>query len=54
MLIFTTYETLFENVTTILPTTYQSKTKIPGEKRKCLVYLQELTSHINNIEAIQV
>ena len=37
--IFTIYETLFKNVITILPTTYQNKTKMPGKKRKCLVFL---------------
>ena len=29
---FTTYETLFENVTTILPITYQNKTEMSGKK----------------------
>ena len=33
------YETLFENVITILPITYQKQTKMPGENKKCLVYL---------------
>ena len=33
------YETLFEKVKTILPTTYQIKTKMPEKNRKCLVYL---------------
>ena len=33
------FETLFKNVITILPTTYQNNTKIPGKDRKCLVYL---------------
>ena len=31
---FTIYETLFKNIITILPTTYQNKTKIPGKNRK--------------------
>ena len=29
---FTTYETLFENVTTILPIIYQNKTEMSGKK----------------------
>ena len=29
--IFTIYETLFENVITILPVTYQNRTKMPGK-----------------------
>ena len=36
--ILTIHET-FENVITILLITYQSKTKISGKIRKCLVYL---------------
>ena len=36
--ILTIHET-FENVITILPITYQNKTKISGKIRKCLVYL---------------
>ena len=37
---FTIYETLFENVITISPITYQNKTKMPGKKtRKYLDYL---------------
>ena len=36
--ILTIHET-FENVITILPITYQSKTKISRKIRKCLVYL---------------
>ena len=35
--IFAMYETLFENVITILPITYQNKTKMPGKNRNCLV-----------------
>ena len=34
--IFTKYETLFE---TVLPITYQFKTKMPRKNRKCVVYL---------------
>ena len=37
--IFTKYETLFKNIITILPITYQNKIKMPGKSRKCLVYL---------------
>ena len=37
--VFTIYETLFENVITILQIPYQIKTKIPGKIRKCLAYL---------------
>ena len=31
--IFNIYETLFENIITILPKTYQNKTKMPGKNR---------------------
>ena len=37
--IFTIYENLFENVITVLPITYQNKTKMPGTNRTCLNYL---------------
>ena len=37
--IFTIYETLFENATTILPIKYQNKTKLLVKNRKYLVYL---------------
>ena len=38
MLIFL-HETLFENVITVLPITYQNKTKMPGKNRECQAYL---------------
>ena len=31
---------------------YQNKTKLQGEKRKCLVYLLQVASYINYIQAI--
>ena len=34
--IFVIYEILLENVITILPITYQNKSKMPGKNRKCL------------------
>ena len=34
---FAIFETLFQNVTAILPITYQNKTKVPGESKICLV-----------------
>ena len=37
--VITIYETLFENVITILPATYQNKIKMPRKNRMCLVYL---------------
>ena len=49
--IFTIYET-FDSIITIFRITYQSKTKMPGQKGKCLVYLQEVASYINYIQAI--
>ena len=50
--IFTKYETVFENVKTILPVTYQNKTKMPQKIRNCLVYLLEVANYINYIQAI--
>ena len=35
--IFVIYEILLENVITILPITYQNKSKLPRKNRKCLV-----------------
>ena len=49
---FTIHETLFKNVITILPISYQNKTKMPGQNRKCLVYLKEVASYINYIQNI--
>ena len=37
LIFFTIFETLFQNVTAILPITYQNKTKAPGENKICLV-----------------
>ena len=50
--IFTLHEILFENFITILLITYHNNTKIPGENRKSLVYLWEVSSYINYIQAI--
>ena len=50
--IFTIYETLFENVMTILLVTYLNKTKIPGQNRKWVIYLYEVASYIEYIQAI--
>ena len=50
MLIFLPYTKLYSYF--ILPTTYQNKTKMSGKNRKCLVYLQEVASYINYIQAI--
>ena len=49
---FTIYETLFENVITILRITYQNKTKMPGKNRKSLAYLKEVASYFNYIQNI--
>ena len=46
------YETLFENVITVLPITPQNKTTMPGKNRKCLFYLKEVAIYINYIQAI--
>ena len=48
------YETLFKNVVTILPITYQFKIKMPEKNRKYLVYLSEVASYINYIQDICV
>ena len=49
--IFTIYETLFENVITILPIAYQNKTKML-KNRKSLVYLKKVSDYTNYIQAI--
>ena len=46
---FTIYETLLENIITILPRTYQNKTKMPGKNRKCLVYFRLYQHNIQTI-----
>ena len=33
------FETLLENIITVLPITYQNKTKMPGKNTNSLVYL---------------
>ena len=50
--IFTKYETVFENVITILPVIYQNKTKMPQKNRNCLAYLLEVANYINYMQAI--
>ena len=50
--IFHIYETLYENVITILPITYQNKTKMPRKNWKYMVYLLEVASYINYVKAI--
>ena len=38
--IFIIYETLYKNITAILPIAYENKTKMPWKNRKCLVYFK--------------
>ena len=52
MLIFLPYMKLYSKCHKYFTDIYQNKTKLHGENRKCLVYLLEVASYINYIQAI--
>ena len=52
--IFTIYETLFENVITILSISYKNKTKIHGKRKVSALLIYKKCQGISTLQAISV